>query len=149
MQEQKQHANIFFTFSHAPKFPVFLLSFLSLCPIQQLFHPLIPFLCSILRIDQRLLRKPQTCRGFWRNKDYWVIVKVYIYIIPCATMIINMHFCLSRFFCHYGRYRNRSILAIGGTKYFERKWIYFISTLLEQNKRKKNRKRNYWQIFKK
>ena len=43
----------------------------------------------------------------------------------------NMRFCLSRFFFHYGRYRNHSILAIGGTKYFARKWIYFISTLLE------------------
>ncbi len=46
----------------------------------------------------------------------------------------NIESCLTRFLSfHYGRYRNHSILAIGGTPYFAKKYLYFILILFENN----------------
>nr|QKV46979.1 maturase K [Plagiogyria subadnata] len=46
----------------------------------------------------------------------------------------NTDLCLTRNLCiHYGRYKNHSPIAFGGTRYFARKWIYYISILVESH----------------
>lgn len=47
---------------------------------------------------------------------------------------VNRESYLIRFFYfHYARYRNRSILSIGGTPYLKKKYLYFILILLKYN----------------
>nr|AWS01026.1 intron maturase [Pilularia americana] len=48
--------------------------------------------------------------------------------------VVNNDYCLTRsLFINYGRYKNRSLVAVAGTRYFARKWLYFILILLESH----------------